>query len=162
MRRREVKQKINQGVKEIEREYQKRRRRIEKTFSRSSHGMKQELLEVMSNKENHQQKKRTTQNTCNERREKARLAHSTAIESSRDMLRETLNQAKDVIGSETNDEQLLRAFEEAYVDSFPLSGVYLAANVMNQTITTIVRMKREYESRSRSCICSVIFVFMSK
>lgn len=47
MRRREVKQKINQGVKEIEREYQKRRRRIEKTFSRSSHGVKQELLEVM-------------------------------------------------------------------------------------------------------------------
>ena len=46
-RRREVKQKINQGVKEIEREYQKRRRRIEKTFSRSSHGVKQELLEVM-------------------------------------------------------------------------------------------------------------------
>ena len=43
MRRREVKQKINQGVKEIEREYQKRRRRIEKTFS---HGVKQELLEV--------------------------------------------------------------------------------------------------------------------
>lgn len=46
MRRREVKQKINQGVKEIEREYQKRRRRIEKTFSRASHGVKQELLEV--------------------------------------------------------------------------------------------------------------------
>ncbi|KAK8801203.1 hypothetical protein WA171_004350 [Blastocystis sp. BT1] len=119
MRRREVKQKINQGVKEIEREYQKRRRRIEKTFSRSSHGVKQELLE----------KKRTTQSTCNERREKARLAHSTAIESSRDILRETLSQAKD----------LLRAFEEAYVDSFPLSGVYLAANVMNQMITTIIK-----------------------
>ena len=122
MRRREVKQKINQGVKEIEREYQKRRRRIEKTFSRSSHGVKQELLEVMFKRLNDRQKKRTTQSTCNERREKARLAHSTAIESSRDILRETLSQAKDVIGYETNNEQLLRAFEEAYVDSFPITS----------------------------------------
>lgn len=46
LRRHEIKQKIRQEVKETEREYQKRRRGIEKAFTRASQSLKQELMEV--------------------------------------------------------------------------------------------------------------------
>ena len=46
LRRHAIKQKIQQEVKETEREYQKRRRGIEKGFTRASQSWKQELMEV--------------------------------------------------------------------------------------------------------------------
>ena len=45
-RRKEIQQKINQAVKEVEREYQKCRLHIEKAFARESQQLKQELLDV--------------------------------------------------------------------------------------------------------------------
>lgn len=119
LRRHAIKQKIQQEVKETEREYQKRRRGIEKGFTRASQSLKQELME----------RKRTIQATCMERREKARQAHSAAIESSRDILRETLTQVK----------ELLRSYEEAYVDTFPISSVYFGSGAMTQTISFIIK-----------------------
>lgn len=46
LRRHAIKQKIHQEVKETEREYQKRRRSIEKAFTRASQSLKQELMDV--------------------------------------------------------------------------------------------------------------------
>lgn len=96
LRRHAIKQKIQQEVKETEREYQKRRRGIEKGFTRASQSLKQELMEASVGGLSDNQRKRTIQATCMERREKARQAHSAAIESSRDILRETLTQVKEV------------------------------------------------------------------
>lgn len=73
-----------------------RRRGIEKGFTRASQSLKQELMEASVGGLSDNQRKRTIQATCMERREKARQAHSAAIESSRDILRETLTQVKEV------------------------------------------------------------------
>ena len=92
---------------------------------------------------NDEQKKREIQATCEERREHARQAHTLSIESSRDMLRETFHQAKDVwiaqiVGNDGLTMQFLRAYEEAYLSGFPLSTIFLANTVISQMISYIV------------------------
>lgn len=114
-----VKKTIQHQVKEVEREYQKRKRAIEKEYSRATHAVKEELIE----------KKRVVSNACTDRREKARAAHTKALESCHDILNETLYQVRD----------LFRTYEEAYVDAFPISSLFLSSGVMSQTIAVIIK-----------------------
>ena len=73
---------IQQEVKDVEREYQKRRRAIEKGYARETHAVKEELSEVSDG--------------CAERRSDARSAHTKAIEACQDILNESLYQVRDV------------------------------------------------------------------
>lgn len=91
-----VKKTIQHQVKEVEREYQKRKRAIEKEYSRATHAVKEELIEVGLCEWSDAKKKRVVSNACTDRREKARAAHTKALESCHDILNETLYQVRDV------------------------------------------------------------------
>ena len=118
-RQNQIQQQIQRAIKDVEREYQRRLRGIEKDFNRTCHEVKTQLLE----------RKRAIHSVCAERREKARKAHSGAIETSNEILSELMNQARD----------LLRTFEEAYAEGFPISGIYMSSGVMKQTNSTIIK-----------------------
>ena len=84
-------------MKELERDYQRKRKAIEKQFYQLTKSLKEELVNVLVDVElTIGQNKKSIKRVCNERREKARAIHSTAIENSKDILSELFQQVRDV------------------------------------------------------------------